>query len=81
MPKLDRRAAPGPSFVQDDTGDRPLDHPERGPSTPNAPSLQRVRVAVDTLIVRADLGINASTFVAAGDLIPVGLEGYPTLTD
>ena len=60
-----------------DRFDKPIMQPERGPATFTAGPPARVSVDVNTLITRVDLGPNAKTFVAAGDLIPLGLEGYP----
>jgi hypothetical protein len=61
----------------EDRPDKPLDQPDRGPAAADASPPARVSVEVNTLISRPDLGPNAKTFVAAGDLIPLGLEGYP----
>jgi hypothetical protein len=61
----------------DDTPvDPPIDHPDRGPATDTAQEPVRVTVDVDTLVARPDLGPTSRTFVAAGDEIPLGLEGY-----
>lgn len=57
--------------------DKPIQAPERGPATEDAAIPARVSVEVDTLITRADLGPTCTTFVAAGQNIPVGLESYP----
>ncbi|MDQ3678642.1 MAG: hypothetical protein M3401_17895 [Actinomycetota bacterium] len=73
-----RGTAARPSLpASEDTADKPLDQPERGPGTPDGALPVRVRVNVDTLVSRTDLGPGVSTFVAAGDMIPLGLEGYP----
>lgn len=70
----------------EDPADKPIDQPERGPATPVAAEPVRVRVDVDTLIERPDLASHnisdeyeatPTTLVLAGELIPVGLEGYP----
>jgi hypothetical protein len=60
-----------------DPFDRQIHLPERGPATATAGQPARVSVSVDTLITRVDLGPNCKTFVAAGTLIPFGLEGLP----
>jgi hypothetical protein len=52
-------------------------NPERGAATNDANVPPRESVSVNTLITRTDLGPNVHTFVAAGTLIPLGLEGYP----
>jgi hypothetical protein len=57
--------------------DLPIDLPERGPGTTDAAAPVRVQVTVNTLITRADLGPGRFTFVAALDMIPIGLEGLP----
>jgi hypothetical protein len=57
--------------------DKPVHQPERGPATANAAIPARIIVDVATLITRTDLGANRYTFVAAGDAIPAGLEGFP----
>jgi hypothetical protein len=69
----------------EDPEDKPIEEPERGPATAEAQAPERVRVEVDTLVERPGLDSGAEdpdrdksyTFVAAGDLIPYGLEGYP----
>lgn len=61
----------------DDRVPRQLDYPERGDATADAVPPARVSVSVNTLITRTDLGPGRSTFVAAGDLIPTGLEAFP----
>ena len=71
-----RKTTAATPVVDDVTTDKPTAQPERGPATANAQPPERVRVDVDTLISRPDLGAGARTFVAAGQLIPVGLEGY-----
>jgi hypothetical protein len=62
--------------VEDVSTDKPTAQPDRGPATADAQPPARVRVDVDTLVSRPDLGPGARTFVAAGQLIPVGLESY-----
>lgn len=57
--------------------DRPIELPERGPGTETVSGPARVRVDVDTWVERPDLAPSNRTFVAAGDLVPVGLESYP----
>jgi hypothetical protein len=57
--------------------DRTMALPERGPKTTDAPVPVRIYVDVNTYVVRTDLGLNRFTFVAAGDAVPVGLEGFP----
>jgi hypothetical protein len=71
-----RKAALAATPVDDVTTDKPLAQPDRGPATADAQPPTRVRVDVNTLVTRPDLGPGAQTFVAAGELIPVGLEGY-----
>lgn len=60
-----------------DPFDAAIHRPERGPATATAQGPVRVTVTVDTLVDRRDLGPTSHTFVAAGDEIPLGLEGYP----
>jgi hypothetical protein len=74
---VDKKNLVHDDVAAEDPPDRPLDLPERGPDIGRAPLPERVRVDQDTLIERRDLGLDAQTFVAAGDLIPVGLEQYP----
>jgi hypothetical protein len=57
--------------------DKPIEQPERGPATETAVPPPRVGVDVDTLVSRPDLGPGCRTFVAAGDRVPAGLEGFP----
>jgi hypothetical protein len=72
-----RRKTPAAVNVADDvTTDKPTAQPDRGPATADAQPPARVRVDVDTLVSRPDLGPDARTFVAAGQLILYGLEGY-----
>jgi hypothetical protein len=61
------------------TFDRPMALAERGPKTTDAPVPAEIIVAVNTWVVRTDLGPNRFTFVAAGDAVPVGLEGFPRI--
>ncbi len=44
---------------------------------PQAAPDPRVTVDQDTAIERADLGDGITTYVAAGDLVPLGLEDLP----
>lgn len=44
---------------------------------PQAPPAARVTVEEHTVIGRPDLGDGITTFVAAGDLVPLGLEDLP----
>jgi hypothetical protein len=71
-----RKTTPAAAGVDDVTTDKPTAQPERGPATADAQPPARVRVDVDTLVSRPDLGPSTRTFVAAGQLIPYGLEGY-----
>lgn len=74
MARLPRKgAATQPAHVFD----KLIDTPERGPASTAAAVTVRVRVVVDTLVSRPDLGLNVTTFVAVGDAIPLGIEGYP----
>jgi hypothetical protein len=77
--KHERPPAPlgGGAEGGEDPEDKPIDQPERGHATADAAFPARESVAVDTLITRADLGPGRFTFVAAGTLVPLGLEGYP----
>ena len=70
-----RRNDPVPPV--EDPQDKPIDQPERGPAPPRATLPERVQCNEDTLVERDDLGPGAVTFVAAGDVIPVGLEDHP----
>lgn len=58
-----------------DDGEEPLTIPPRTVPRVEAPSAERA--PVDLLIERADLGPGVSTFIAAGDPIPVTLRGLP----
>jgi hypothetical protein len=60
-----------------DREDQPIDVPERGPGSADAVPPVRVAVEVDTLVTRLALGPGCKTFVAAGTLIPAGLESLP----
>jgi hypothetical protein len=71
-----RKTTPAANVADDVTTDKPTAQPDRGPATANAQPPARVQVDVDTLVTRPDLGPAARTFVAAGDLIPFGLESY-----
>jgi hypothetical protein len=71
-----RKSTPAATPVDDVTTDKPTAQPDRGPATADAQPPARVSVDVDTLVSRPDLVPGAKTFVAAGQLIPVGLEGY-----
>jgi hypothetical protein len=68
---------PTSSWSHPDAHDKPMLYPERGPATTDAAIPPRVYVDVNTYVLRADLGPNAKTWVAAHTAIPVGLESYP----